>query len=168
MANTFDGEVAAGTSAPVRVQDRPAPSPDRARLGKRVWPPMCSAANWSSEIALRKPGRPAPGHAGQEAGRGLVGEPRAHPRMRQPGDDREVVAEVLEDFQVGRELVVLAGLFREEIGRVQSQRRADADHPPPRLAAPADARAGEKASSQGKASATPAARKTWRRVNFIT
>ncbi len=60
MANTFDGEVAAGTSAPVRVQDRPAPSPDRARLGKRVWPPMCSAANWSSEIALRKPGRPAP------------------------------------------------------------------------------------------------------------
>ena len=34
-------------------------------------------------------------------------------------------------------------------------------------AAPADARAGEKASRQGKASETPAARRTWRRVSFM-
>jgi len=61
-ANTLDGELSAGMSAPVRVQERPPdPSPDRARLGKRVREPRCSAAAWSSEIALRKPGRPAPG-----------------------------------------------------------------------------------------------------------
>jgi len=31
----------------------------------------------------------------------------------------------------------------------------------------ADARAGEKASRQGKTNATPADRRTWRRVNFM-
>ena len=34
----------------------------------------------------------------------------------------------LSDFQVGRELVVLAGFLREEIRRMQAQRRVDAHH----------------------------------------
>src|SRR4051812_15673969 len=53
--------------------------------------------------------------------------------MRQSGDDREVVAVIFEQFQVRRELVVFARVFGEEIIWTQSQRRANADHPPPRL-----------------------------------
>ena len=56
-ANTLDGQASDGTSAPLRVQERPKPSHDSARLANRVSPPMCSAANWSSEIVLRKPAR---------------------------------------------------------------------------------------------------------------
>ena len=120
----------------------PGPVP---RSGSRTGPPFARQGQaGESRLAADVLGRelierdrvPKPGparsrRAGQEAGRGLVGEPRAHPRVRQAGDDREVVAEVLEDFQVRREFVVLAGLLREEVRRVQPQRRADADHAPP-------------------------------------
>ena len=98
---------------------------------------------------------------GQEAVDGIVAG--AHVRMRQPGDDREVVAKVLEDLQVRRQLVILAGLLREEIRRMQAQRRADADHAARRLAAAAARAPGASASSQGRASDTPAARRKVRR-----
>ena len=48
---------------PLRVHDRLKPSPARHRLGKRVSVPMRSAANWSSEIVLRKPPRAGCGAA---------------------------------------------------------------------------------------------------------
>src|SRR5207253_9976314 len=54
-------------------------------------------------------------------------------RVRQAGDDREFAAEILENFEVRREWVILAVLPREEVGRVQAERCANADHPPPRL-----------------------------------
>ena len=93
------GKMSAGTSAPLRVQDRPEPSPDRARLGKRVWPPMCSAANWSSEMLLRKPAR--------RSGCGAPVRKLSWNRGVGPtsGCDRpemtvKSLAEVLQDFQV--------------------------------------------------------------------
>src|SRR5262249_27995710 len=39
-------------------------------------------------------------HSRQEADGRLMGEPWAHSRVRQSGDDREVTAEVLEDLQM--------------------------------------------------------------------
>ena len=57
LANTLDGQDSDGTGAPLRVHDRPKPSHDSGRLGNRVWPRRCSAANWSSEMVLRKPAR---------------------------------------------------------------------------------------------------------------
>src|SRR5262249_2721266 len=66
--------------------------------------------------------------AGQEAVVGVVA--RADIRGRQPRDDREVLPEVLDDLQIGGECVILAGLLREKRGRMQSQWRVDADHPP--------------------------------------
>ena len=77
---------------------------------------------------------------GQEAVEGIVA--RADVGMRQAGDHGEVVAEVLERLQVGRELVVLAGLLREEVGRMHAQRRADADHAADRRRARRGAAAG--------------------------
>src|SRR5262249_28405822 len=68
--------------------------------------------------------------AREEARRSLVREPGTHPRVRQAGDDREVLAELPEHVQVRRELVILALLLREEEFRVQAERRADADHAP--------------------------------------
>ena len=41
--------------------------------------------------------------AGQEAGGRLVGEARAHPRVGEARDDREVLTEILQDVQVRRE-----------------------------------------------------------------
>ena len=101
LANTLDGQDSVGTGAPLRVHDRLKPSHDSGRLGNRVWPRMCSAANWSSEMVFRKPARRSGcGAAGQEAVVGIVA--RADVRVRQAGDDGEVVAEVLEDLQVRR------------------------------------------------------------------
>src|SRR5262249_6092134 len=78
--------------------------------------------------------RPArSGNARQEARRGLVSETGTHPRMGEPGDDREIAAKVPEDIQVRGELVVSASPFRKEIGRVEPQRRAQAHHAPFRL-----------------------------------
>ena len=48
--------------------------------------------------------------------------------MRQAGNDREVAAEILENFQVRREFVLLARFLGEEKLRMQPERRADADH----------------------------------------
>ena len=124
----------------VRRHDRPGAGPGQAEPFARQG--QAGEARLAADVLGRelverdrvaKAGPARARHAGQEAGRGLVGEPRTHPRMRQPGDDREIVAVVLEQFQVGRELVVLAGLLGKEIGGMQSQRRADADHAPRRL-----------------------------------
>ncbi len=49
-------------------------------------------------------------------------------RVRQAGDDREVCAVVLEDLEVGGEFVVPAGLCRVQVGCVQAEWCADADH----------------------------------------
>src|SRR5262249_44408060 len=49
-------------------------------------------------------------------------------RMRQAGDDGEVVAQVLENVEVWRERGVLACLLREKVGRGQAERRADGHH----------------------------------------
>src|SRR5262249_5142129 len=70
-----------------------------------------------------------------EARRRLMRETRAHPRMRQSGDDRVVVAKFLEHVEVGSRLVVSAGPLAEEIGGMQSQRHAEANHAPLRLRA---------------------------------
>src|SRR5438552_4186429 len=53
--------------------------------------------------------------------------------MHQAGNDGEVVAEVFEQFEVRGEDVILAGFFGEEIGGVQAQRSANADHSAARL-----------------------------------
>ena len=150
-----------GPSAPLRVQERPKPSPESARLGNRVSAPMRSAANWSSEMELRKPRRRSGcGRGGQETEDGIVR--MTDVRVRQAGDDREVAAEVLEHFQVRRERIVLAGLVREEVRRVQTERGADADH--------AAGRCGtlrrRGAFEPRKASDTPAARRKLRREGF--
>ena len=51
-------KVSDGTSAPLRVQERPNPSHgERRGWGSASAPPICSAANWSSEMLLRKPPR---------------------------------------------------------------------------------------------------------------
>src|SRR5262249_14277804 len=49
-------------------------------------------------------------------------------RMRQAGHDREVVAELLDDVEVWRQLVVLARVLREEERRLQAERCVDAHH----------------------------------------
>src|SRR4051794_8129936 len=54
-------------------------------------------------------------------------------RVRQPGDHREVLAELLKELQVRRGRVIPTGLLREEVVRMKSQRRADAEHAPRRL-----------------------------------
>ena len=114
---------------------------------------------------LRKPARRSGcGAAGQEAVVGIVAG--ANVRMRQARDDREVVAEVLEDLQIGRQFVIRARLLREEERRVQAQRRVDTHHAARRLAAACTGHAGAEASSQGRASDTPAARRKVRRVQF--
>src|SRR5262245_19905756 len=69
--------------------------------------------------------------AGQEAVVRVVA--RTDVRVRQAGNNREVLAEFLDDLQVWRKLVVLSGLLREERGRMQTQRRVDADNAPWRL-----------------------------------
>ena len=158
----------------VRRHERPGPGPRQA--GALARQGQAGEARLAADVLGRelverdrvaKAGPARARHAGQEAGRGLVGEPRAHPRVRQPGDDREIVAEVLEDFQVRRELVILARLSGKKLAgcspsgvQMQTIRRRG-------WAAAANARAGEKASRQGKASETPAARRTWRRVSFM-
>src|SRR6185437_11451992 len=54
---------------------------------------------------------------GQKAEDGIVAG--ADLRMRQAGHDGEVVAELLERLQVGCERVILAGLLREEVRRME-------------------------------------------------
>ena len=53
--NTLPAKGSFGTGAPLRVQDSGL-SP-RDRVANRVSPRMCSAANWSREMLLRKPAR---------------------------------------------------------------------------------------------------------------
>ena len=112
LANTLDGQQSDGTSAPDRVQERLNPSFDSARLGKRVAPPMCSAANWSSEMLLRKPARRLRMRGGgQKAVDRVVTV--AHLRMRETGDDREIVPEILEHLQVRARACSPCRLFAE-------------------------------------------------------
>lgn len=63
---------------------------------------------------------------GQKAVVGIVAG--ADVRVRQPGDHREVVAKILEDFQVRRQLIVPPRLLRKEVLWMHSERRVDADH----------------------------------------
>ena len=128
LANTRDGRLSAGIITPPRVYERlgvPVPSTSD---GNRVSRPIVSAANWSSETRVletsqaREPRRRQPAHLRRMAvGAGLIG-------MRQPGEEREVVAEVLEDFEIGRQRVIRAGLAGKQKRRVQAERRANADH----------------------------------------
>src|SRR5687767_8868871 len=48
--------------------------------------------------------------------------------MRQAGDDREVVPEIVQNAEVIGWRVILSRLGREEIVGMQTQRRADANH----------------------------------------
>ncbi len=48
--------------------------------------------------------------------------------MLQSGNHGEIIAMLFEDFQVRRERIIFARIFRKEILRMQPQRRADADH----------------------------------------
>src|SRR5262249_18783611 len=48
-------------------------------------------------------------------------------RVRQAGEDRYVVAQVLERFQIDRRLVIPAGLGREEVGGVEAEARGEGD-----------------------------------------
>src|SRR6202034_1291234 len=57
---------------------------------------------------------------------------RARLRMGQPGHDREVVAKFAEDVEIRRACVISPGTFWKQILRVQTKRRADADHAPRR------------------------------------
>lgn len=56
-----------------------------------------------------------------------------HAGMSQTRDHCELIAKVLEDVEIGRERVVLAGLGREKVVRMQSERRTDANHTARRL-----------------------------------
>src|SRR5215204_2725276 len=49
--------------------------------------------------------------------------------MCQPGNDAEIIAMLFEQLQIRRRRIVPPRLLREEIRRVQSEWRADADHP---------------------------------------
>ena len=99
---------------------------------------------------------------GQKAQVGIVAG--ADVGMRQPGDDREVVAKVFQDLQVGRQLVIAARFFRKEKRRMQAQRRVDANHAARNSARRGGADAsGRSASRSGSAIATPAARRKVRR-----
>ena len=104
-----------------------------ARLRKSRLSADGPAANSSREIAFLTTGPARVLGAREEARRSLVREPRTHPRVRQARYDRELAAKLLEDFQVRREGVILAFVLWKEEGRVQPQRRANADHPPSRL-----------------------------------
>ena len=71
---------------------------------------------------------------------------------------------VLEDFEIGRQRVIRAGLLGKQERRVQAERRADTHHVRARRTAAAAPRTrGRKASSSGKASETPAPRRNLRR-----
>src|SRR5262249_22181962 len=67
---------------------------------------------------------------GQEAKKGVMAG--AHLRVRQAGDDREVVAELPEHVQVRRRRVVPPRPPGEQGRGVQPEGRADADHAPRR------------------------------------
>src|SRR5262249_12206295 len=77
--------------------------------------------------AVAKPGPQLRVRGGSEEAENRI-VARTDLRMRQPGDDSEVVAKLLHDVKVRRERVVLAGLFRKEIGSVQPERGADTNH----------------------------------------
>ncbi len=157
LANTLDGpRLRRHQRAAARPRQAEPFARQRAGWGSASASPMCSAANWSSEMLLRKPARRSGCGA---AVRKLKIESWPDPTSGcdSPEMHREVVAEVLQRFEVRRERVVLAGLLREEVRRVQAERRADADHPPRHRGG---ARAGAVASSSGSASDTPAAWRT--------
>ena len=63
---TFDGLVSAGSVTPLRLTEMLLPEVPRISDGKRVAVASLSAANWSSEMLLRKPGSWGFVAAGQE------------------------------------------------------------------------------------------------------
>src|SRR5262249_8332709 len=93
-----------------RGHERAGPGPGEAgalaRQGQ-AWESRAATDMFGRELIDRdrvpEPGASGPLHPGQEAGRGLVGEPRTHPGMRQARHHREVAAELLEHAQVRRE-----------------------------------------------------------------
>ena len=74
----------------------------------------------------------------------------AHFGMGQPGNDREVVPEILQRFEIRRERVVFTGLQRNEIRGVQAQGGADADHASRRRGAFAGTRTRRKKVERGE------------------
>src|SRR4029077_17111785 len=64
----------------------------------------------------------------EESGGGLVREAGTHAGVLQTGDHGHVTPVVLEDIEVGRRRVVLAGVLRDEVVGMQTERCADADH----------------------------------------
>ena len=60
---------------------------------------------------------------GEKAGDGIMRG--RHLRMRQPGHDAEVLAEVLDNVQVRRHLIIGPGLLRKEKLRMHAKRRAE-------------------------------------------
>jgi hypothetical protein len=86
---------------------------------------MRSEIYWSSEMVFLKPALPGCGAGGEEA---IVRRMSAvHVGMHYATEDREIVAMLLEQFQVGRELIPASAVLREEMFRQQSKIIADAE-----------------------------------------
>jgi hypothetical protein len=82
--------------------------------------------NWSREIVLRKPPLLGCGGRSQEA---VVGRVAAvHIRVRYAGEDAEVITMRLQEFEIGRRLVVLPLTGRKEVVRDEAEVIADAQH----------------------------------------
>ena len=128
LANTREGRLSAGIITPPRVYERlgvPVPSTSD---GNRVCRPIVLGRQLVERDRVletrqaREPRRGQPAHLRRMAvGAGLIG-------MRQPGEQREVIAKVLEDFEIGGQRVIRPGFPGEQERRVQAQRRANADH----------------------------------------
>ena len=112
-----------GISTPLRDHERPGPELLNDSDAKRVSLPNSAAANWSSEIVLRNPALLG---CGADVRYDLYEAwPPPDFRMRCPRNDRELVAKISEQLQVGWQFIIAPRLFRNDVGGVQAQTNID-------------------------------------------
>ena len=122
---------------------------------------MRSAMYWSSEMVLRNELLAGCGAAVRKLM--SAGWPPSTFGMRDAGEDGEVLAVVLEDFEVRRRRVVRAGLRGKELTRQQAEVVADREHAARNAAQTARGPSLGPSHSNGSARPTPTPRSSVRR-----
>lgn len=79
---------------------------------------------------VTKSGATCSRNTGEKARRGLVPEGRTHSRVLQSRNNRKLIAVLVDDLKILRELVIPTSFLGDKVIRVQAERRADTNHAP--------------------------------------